>query len=59
MEAMTNRDYVQMRTTKQLHEELKQLNDSIDVFECFNTRDLTLREEIEAELERRVRSCGA
>lgn len=58
MEKLTIKEYVRLRTKAELRKELKGLNDAIDIVECFSTRDLALREEIEAELERRVQSCG-
>jgi hypothetical protein len=50
---MTYREYVESKTIKELKKELKELEDLIDVMECFNTRDLILREEIEIELLKR------
>lgn len=58
---VTYQEYVQKKTMKDLLNELRGLDDAIDGFECFNSRDVTLREHIEAEIVRRtdrpVRRC--
>jgi len=51
---MTYKEYVQKKTTKDLKNELTGLVDMIDNFDCFGTRDLILREEIEHELNKRT-----
>ena len=50
---MTYENYCKEQTTAKLREELKELASLIDIAECFNTRDLVLREAIESELAKR------
>ena len=50
---MTYKEYVESKTTEELTEELGGLVSAIEVMECFGTRDLIMREEIEAELQKR------
>ena len=42
--------YLKNRTENQLKEELKQLNDMIDVLDCFSVGDLMLRDSIAKDL---------
>ena len=50
---MTYQQYVKKQTTAELVRELKQLNEAIEVFSCFNSKDLILREHTETELAKR------
>ena len=50
---MKIKEYIKSKTTKELKAELDGLNDAIDKFECFSTKDLRMRELIEVELEER------
>lgn len=56
MEKMTIKEYLATRTDEQLEQERVELSISIDVVECFGTRDLVLREEIYKEQERRQKN---
>lgn len=57
MERMTTKEYLALRTDDQLERERVDLCISIDVVECFSTRDLVLREEIYKEQERRQKNA--
>ena len=50
---MTYTEYAQKKTTRELNKELGELNDMIEKVDCFNCRDLMLRDAIEAELHNR------
>lgn len=59
MEKMTIKEYLATRTDAQLEHERVELGISIDVVECFGTRDLVLRDEIEREQERRKKNASS
>ena len=52
---MTYGEYTASKGTEELRAELKGLNEAIEKFECFNTRDLIMRNAIELELEKRIK----
>lgn len=50
---MTYAEYTKARTTRELREELKALDESIFKIECFGVRDLFMYDAIAQELQRR------
>jgi hypothetical protein len=52
------KEFLSRRTTERLKEELKELEISINVFQCFGSNDLILADAIAAEIKRRTEDAN-